>query len=111
MKPATVPIRAFGGALACLITLAVSGLWGQSQAIVIEGGTLIDGGGGAPVRNSVVVIEGTRIAAVGARGDVSYPPQARIIQADGMTILPGFIDAHVHSLDYFPPLFLHFWEQ
>ena len=108
MKPVTIPIRAFGGALALLITLAVSGLWGQSQALVIEGGTLVDGGGGAPVRNSVVVIEGTRIVAVGARGDVSYPPQATIINADGMTVLPGFIDAHIHSLDYFPPLFLHF---
>lgn len=95
-------------ALAILVALAVNSLWGQGQALVIEGGTLVDGGGGAPVRDSVVVIEGSRIKAVGVKGRVSYPPQARIIKADGMTVLPGLIDAHIHSLDFFPPLFLHF---
>lgn len=100
--------RAFAAALAFLVTLAADDLRGQSQAIVIEGGTLIDGNGGAPLKDSVVVIEGSRIEAVGTRGSVSYPPQAKIIRADGMTVLPGLIDAHIHSLDFFPQLFLHF---
>ena len=38
------------------------------QALVIQGGTLIDGNGGAPVANSVIVIQGNRIAAVGRAG-------------------------------------------
>ena len=81
---------------------------GQTQAIVVEGGTLIDGSGAAPLENAVVVIEGSRITSVGSRGRVSYPPGAQVINADGMTVLPGLIDAHIHSLDFFPQLFLHF---
>lgn len=63
---------------------------------VIEGGTLIDGTGGQPLENAVVVVRGNRIAAVGAKGRVSYPRQANVIRADGKFILPGLIDAHVH---------------
>jgi len=81
---------------------------GQTQAIVVEGGTLIDGTGAAPVENAVVVIEGSRITSVGPKGSVTYPARARVIRADGMTVLPGLIDAHIHSLDFFPQLFLHF---
>jgi len=95
-------------ALVCLIALGPKSLRGQSQAMVIEGGTLIDGSGGAPVKNSVVVIEGNRIKAAGPQGSVAVPPQAKVIKADGMTIMPGLIDAHIHSLDFFPPLFLHY---
>jgi len=75
---------------------------------VIEGATLIDGNGGAPLSNSVIVIDGTRIKAVGARGTIPYPAGATVIKADGMTALPGLIDAHIHSLNFFPQLFLHF---
>jgi imidazolonepropionase-like amidohydrolase len=98
----------FAVALACLIALVPNSIRGQSQTIVIEGGTLIDGGGGAPVKDAVVVIEGNRIKAVGTRGSVAVPTQARVIKADGMTVMPAFIDAHIHSLDFFPPLFLHY---
>ena len=75
---------------------------------VIEGATLIDGNGGMPLKNSVIVIDGSRIRAVGVRGGVSYPAGAAIIKADGLTALPGLIDAHIHSLNFFPQLFLHF---
>jgi imidazolonepropionase-like amidohydrolase len=94
-------------AAACLSSLG----WvasGQTQAIVVEGGTLIDGTGAAPLENAVVVIEGSRITSVGAKGRVNYPAGAQVINADGMTVLPGLIDAHIHSLDFFPQLFLRF---
>src|SRR4030095_4874570 len=64
--------------------------------------------GGTPLPNVFIVVEGTRIKAVGPKGKVTYPAQARIINAAGMTVLPGLIDAHIHSLDFFPQLFLHF---
>src|SRR5688572_14893619 len=65
--------------------------------IVILGATLIDGSGRAPLRNSVVVIEGDSIVAVGSRGRVRIPANARVIDARGLVVAPGFIDAHNHS--------------
>jgi len=60
----------------------------------IRAGTLIDGTGAAPVRNAVIVIQGDRITAVGA--NVQVPAGATVIDLSGETVLPGFIDAHVH---------------
>src|SRR5437868_4838009 len=68
-------------------------LGGQRSALVIEGGTLIDGNGGAPVRDSVVVIEGNKITSVSRKGQASYPPNAWIIRADGKYVLPGLFDS------------------
>jgi N-acyl-D-amino-acid deacylase len=65
--------------------------------IVLLGATLIDGSGRAPLKNSVVVIEGDKIVAVGARNRVRIPKDARQIDATGLVLAPGFIDAHNHS--------------
>lgn len=65
--------------------------------IVILGATLIDGSGRAPIKDSVVVIENDRIVAVGRRGKVRIPQEARVIDARGLVVAPGFIDAHNHS--------------
>jgi imidazolonepropionase-like amidohydrolase len=68
----------------------------QSPAPVtaIRAGTLIDGSGGAPVRNAVILVQDGRITAVGA--GVAVPAGATLIDLSGETVLPGFIDAHVH---------------
>lgn len=65
--------------------------------IVLLGATLIDGSGRAPLRNSVVVLQGDSIVAVGSRGKVRVPTNARVIDARGLVVAPGFIDAHNHS--------------
>ena len=65
--------------------------------IVLIGATLIDGSGRAPLRNSVVVLQGDSIVAVGSRGRVRVPTGARVIDARGLVVAPGFIDAHNHS--------------
>jgi hypothetical protein len=65
----------------------------QQQALVIDGGTLIDGNGGAPVPNSVVVIQGNRITAVGRKGAMTVPANARVIDATGKWVLPGLWDS------------------
>ena len=65
--------------------------------LVIIGATLIDGSGRAPIKDSVVVIENDRIVAAGRRGRVKIPQEARVIDARGMVVAPGFIDAHNHS--------------
>lgn len=61
---------------------------------VITGATLIDGRGGDPVQQATVVMEGDKITAVG-RG-IDAPRDAEVIDAAGMTLMPGMIDCHVH---------------
>lgn len=65
--------------------------------IVLLGATLIDGSGRAPLRNSVVVLKGDSIVAVGTRGRVRVPAGARVMDVRGLVLAPGFIDAHNHS--------------
>jgi imidazolonepropionase-like amidohydrolase len=69
---------------------------GPVKALV--GGRLIDGYGGKPIENSVVVIEGDRIRAVGRVGEVAIPEGAEVISTEGMSVLPGLWDMHVHLM-------------
>ena len=62
------------------------------------GGTLIDGFGGPPIRNSVVIIDGERIKAVGQVGTLDIPAGAEVISTEGMSVLPGLWDMHVHLM-------------
>lgn len=66
----------------------------DSRPIVIRAGTLIDGTGSVPVKNVLIVVEKGRITAVGK--NVEIPADHRLIDLSGQTVLPGFIDAHVH---------------
>jgi imidazolonepropionase-like amidohydrolase len=65
-----------------------------TQALV--GGRLIDGYGGPPLDDSVVLIEGERITAVGRVSEVEIPRGAEVISTEGMSVLPGLWDMHVH---------------
>jgi len=73
----------------------------QAAALVIEGGTLIDGNGGAPVPDSVVVIEGNKITHVSRKGQIAYPANAVIIRAEGKYVLPGLFDSQNSYSWYF----------
>ena len=64
-----------------------------ARALVIEGGTLIDGNGGTPIPDSEVVIQGNKITSVSRKGQVPYPANAWIIKADGKYVLPGLFDS------------------
>jgi imidazolonepropionase-like amidohydrolase len=64
----------------------------------LVGGRLIDGYGGPPLENSVVVIEGDRIRAVGRMGEVAIPEGAEVISTEGMSVQPGLWDMHVHLM-------------
>jgi imidazolonepropionase-like amidohydrolase len=79
-----------------------------TSVIAIVGATLIDGRGGPVVPDSVVVVRGDRIAAVGRQGEVKIPPGTEVVDAKGLTVLPGLIDAHFHidGDDALPALFL-----
>ncbi|HUR35592.1 MAG TPA: hypothetical protein VM032_17435, partial [Vicinamibacterales bacterium] len=91
--------------IVCLL-LAPSKQAAQERILVLEGGTLIDGTGRPPLSDAVVVVEGSRIKAVGTRGQVAYPPNATVISVSGRTVLPGLIDGHVHLRDWQVPMFL-----
>jgi hypothetical protein len=72
---------------------------GGVPTLVIDGGTLIDGNGGAPVRDAQIVIQGNKIAKIGKKGD-AVPTGARVIRADGKFILPGLWDAQLNFYSY-----------
>lgn len=66
------------------------------QAIAIVHGTLVDGLGGAPVENATVIIRGKTILYAGAAAGATIPPNAKVIDAAGRTVMPGLADLHVH---------------
>ena len=65
-------------------------------AMVVRNGTVIDGTGSDPIPDGVVIIHDKRILAVGRESDFRLPEGVSIIDAQGGTILPGLINAHVH---------------
>ena len=76
----------------------VSVVQGQDSSIAITAERLIDVEQGRVISRGVVVVRGSRIAAVGPRESVSVPAGTRIIDLGNATLLPGLIDVHVHLL-------------
>jgi len=68
----------------------------QSSSLAITGATLIDGSGGTPIADAVVVINGTKITAAGPRDRVNLPAGAQTIDGRGKFVMPGMIDTNVH---------------
>jgi imidazolonepropionase-like amidohydrolase len=68
----------------------------EARIQAITGVTLIDGTTRQPVQDAVVVIDGPRIAQVGARGTVSVPSGATVIDGRGKFVIPGLADMHNH---------------
>ena len=66
----------------------------KPDLVVLRAARLFDGKGEGVVGNGMVVVSGTQIQAVGA--GLAVPPGARVIDLGDVTLLPGFIDAHVH---------------
>jgi len=77
-----------------IASTAASGAQEQTL-LVITGGTLIDGNGGAPVENAIVVVEGNRISAIGEideMGEIDIPASVETLDATGKWVLPGLWD-------------------
>jgi imidazolonepropionase-like amidohydrolase len=65
-----------------------------TRVVALKCGRLIDGDGGAPVVNAVVLLEDDRIKTIGT--SVAIPAGAEVIDLSAMTVLPGLIDCHTH---------------
>ena len=67
------------------------------EPLALVGATVIDGRGGQPLVNAIVVTNGSKILAVGPAGTVPVPPGMRILPARGHFVVPGLWDMHVHT--------------
>jgi hypothetical protein len=76
------------------------------QSLVIQGATLIDGTGAAPIRNATVVIQGSKIQSILSGRSTVASEGATVINAQGKFIVPGLFDAHVHWRGWTGELFL-----
>jgi imidazolonepropionase-like amidohydrolase len=63
---------------------------------VLTGATLVDGNGGAPIPNSVVVTRNGKIECAGTREECPVPDNIEATDLTGDWIAPGLVDAHVH---------------
>jgi imidazolonepropionase-like amidohydrolase len=70
--------------------------------LAVVGVAVLDGQGGPPLPGRTVVAAGGLIERVGPAGEVAVPAGAAVVDGAGATLLPGFVDAHVH-LDFYPP--------
>ncbi len=88
---------------AALLTFATAPLAAQREAkgsgtVVLHAARVIDGTGAAPIVNGVVVVTDDKIVAIGTEAAVKIPAGSRRIDFGDATLLPGFIDAHVHLI-------------
>jgi imidazolonepropionase-like amidohydrolase len=88
--------------VALLIILTIS-LLGSPDCYADErkalvGGRLIDGLLGDPIANSVILVEGDTIVAVGTVDTLQVPAGYEVISTEGMSVLPGLWDMHVHLM-------------
>lgn len=81
-----------------ILTLLLFVTSARAESLVLAGGRLIDGYGGPPVDDAAIVIDGNRIVAAGPLASIKIPPGARVIDTDGMTMMPGIMDMHVHLM-------------
>jgi imidazolonepropionase-like amidohydrolase len=80
--------------LAALFALPVA----MAEKVALVGGTMLDGLGGAPVYDSVILVDGERIVDVGTEDSLPVPQGYRVISTEAMTVLPGLWEMHAHLM-------------
>ncbi|HEX4562688.1 MAG TPA: amidohydrolase family protein [Gemmatimonadales bacterium] len=91
--------------LALVLTLSACTSPGKG-VIALEGATLIDGSGGPPVKDALILIRGGRIEAVSRVNEIHVPRGAQRISLIGKTIIPGLIDAQARAERWAMPRFV-----
>lgn len=90
--------------LACRLLVAAAvaapapatSLAAQEASLALVGGRVLDGYGGPVIEDGVVLMAGERVLAVGPRSEVTVPEGVPTVSTEGMTVLPGLCDMHVH---------------
>src|SRR5262245_10248946 len=91
MRTLRLPVFCFLSSVLCFAPAS-------AKIIALVGGRRIDGWGGAPVNNSVILVEDERIKAVGTAENLPVPAGAEVVDLRGMSVLPGLWDMHVHTM-------------
>jgi imidazolonepropionase-like amidohydrolase len=71
----------------------------SENKFIINGVTLVDVENGLVVPGQTVLVAGDRIERIGARGELEIPERAQVVSGDGLYLMPGLVDAHVHYFD------------
>jgi imidazolonepropionase-like amidohydrolase len=82
----------------------------NAQSIAIVNATVIDGTGAPAKANTAILIQGKKIVAVGPRGQLNIPSDAKVIDATGKYVIPGLIDTNVHLILNLAPEWLGKYE-
>ncbi|MEM6410763.1 MAG: amidohydrolase family protein [Pseudomonadota bacterium] len=77
--------------------LSLSG-FADAQKKALVGGTLLDGLGGPPIYDSVILVDGDRIEEVGNQDSLQIPDGYEVISTEAMTVMPGLWEMHAHLM-------------
>ena len=76
------------------------------KTIAIVGVNLVDGISDYSVKNTTVIVRNGIISEIGEKSSIQIPKGAEIIIGEGLSLLPGLIDAHYHNSKGYPAIFL-----
>jgi imidazolonepropionase-like amidohydrolase len=107
MKKHSIQVAVLNLVLTLLTGMTNCGNAQTDSSVALVNGLLIDGIGTKPIEHSIVIIRDGKIADVGIVGQLSIPSNTKIVELNGASVLPGFINAHVH--DAFSPDNLATW--
>jgi imidazolonepropionase-like amidohydrolase len=88
------PLNSLIGVSLALIIGTSTDIYAQTTAL--RGARVIDGRGGAPIDDAVIVMRDGRIAAIGPSAATAVPPDAQVVDCTGKTVIPGLISNHSH---------------
>src|SRR5437879_1827874 len=83
-------------ALLIFVLIASTARADDGQALALVSARVYRSPTSAPILDAVVVTSRGAITAVGERGQVPIPPDARVIDCTGKTVVAGFWNSHVH---------------
>ncbi|MDJ0938961.1 MAG: amidohydrolase family protein [Woeseiaceae bacterium] len=78
--------------------LAFASVAAAQDRTALVGGRLIDGFGHAPIHDSVILVEGDTITAVGTVKTLGVPAGYAVVSTEGMDLLPGLWESHAHLM-------------